>query len=271
VPTDYRLPTGDHRVLIGVERSSNTHGRADVVESTGVLTPRSAAAIAYFSLDGIRFSVSEEDTNGWTAVPAYSNGWGDFGSPWVRGEYRMVGDLVQLRGLINAGTIGSTAFTLPTGMRPPRGYHFGTDTSANAHGQVRIDTDGSVVPSNGSNVYISLTGIEFSVSPPGTDGWKPLELVNSWQNVDEELWVPAEYRQRGTEVELRGLVTGGTTATTIATLPWPARPSSKQIWCVTATGAHGRMDINSRSGDIRCVAGATLTYFSMNRRFSTLS
>jgi hypothetical protein len=45
--------------------------------------------------------------------------WTNLGSSTQDAQYRLVGDMVQLRGKIKGGTTGSRAFALPEGFRPP--------------------------------------------------------------------------------------------------------------------------------------------------------
>lgn len=59
---------------------------------------------------------------GWTVL-SYSNNWTDFGSGFQVGQYRKVGDVVYVRGLLKRSTgtpsVGETVATLPSGFRPP--------------------------------------------------------------------------------------------------------------------------------------------------------
>jgi Major tropism determinant N-terminal domain len=54
----------------------------------------------------------------WT-VPAFTAGWGQYAG-YSTVSYRKIGDLVYLRGLLNATTgVTTTAWTFPVGFRPP--------------------------------------------------------------------------------------------------------------------------------------------------------
>jgi len=55
--------------------------------------------------------------SGWTGV-TFSNGWNNM-SGWSPVQYRKMGDMVYLRGNATGGTVGTVAFTLPVGFRPP--------------------------------------------------------------------------------------------------------------------------------------------------------
>jgi len=122
----------------------------------------------------------------WIA-PTFTNSWVNYGSGFQSAGYRIVGDMVQLRGLIKSGTLGLAAFTLPAGYRPTANLllsgvisvHAAQATSAasagTAHthtfgvndygGRVDIGTTGSVtINSNGANGFVSLDGMSFPIT-----------------------------------------------------------------------------------------------------------
>lgn len=98
---------------------------------------------------------------------------------------------VRLRGLIDAGTLGSAAFTLPTGWRSNRKQWFAVgcevDGASPTPGFVTIDASGNVTPVYGDNASFSLDGIEFqavgTVAPPdafsGSAGGRVWPLIES--------------------------------------------------------------------------------------------
>ncbi len=96
----------------------------------------------------------------WIAV-SFSNSWVDYGSGYQVAQYRKNGDVVELRGLIKNGTLGSSAFTLPVGFRPPATIEFGTSLSVS---YIDINTTGTFVPTGGSNAQCNLDGIAFSIT-----------------------------------------------------------------------------------------------------------
>lgn len=129
---------------------------------------------------------SGESGSGWTNV-TFTNGWVNYGT-FQGAQYRKVGDMVQLRGLIKSGTAGASAFTLPAGYRPPlniiltggNGTHVAINTGAasagTAHthpfsmsetsGRIDINTTGTVTPSAAAtNNWICLDGLSFSITP----------------------------------------------------------------------------------------------------------
>jgi hypothetical protein len=98
----------------------------------------------------------------WTA-PTFLNSWTNFGAPYNLAKYRKVGDMVQLRGLIAGGTVGTGTpfFLLPTGFRPPAASVH-VVVSNNLFGRINVNADGNCVVEVGNNAFVSLDGINFS-------------------------------------------------------------------------------------------------------------
>jgi hypothetical protein len=67
---------------------------------------------------------------------------------------------VYIRGLIQSGTVGQPAFTLPVGYRPIVTQRFAT-ISNGALGYLYVDSSGGVQLASGSNVYADLSPISF--------------------------------------------------------------------------------------------------------------
>jgi len=117
----------------------------------------------------------------WTPV-TFQNGWRDLGGGWAGGAYRLVGDVVQLRGLVSNPAVLSASvfyvmFTLPAGFRPPSATNviFGANCagpSGGGEGQVRIQIESTgavqIISSSPAtqyaHTYTSLSGIQFSVT-----------------------------------------------------------------------------------------------------------
>lgn len=97
----------------------------------------------------------------WTAV-TFANSWVDFGTGNQVCQYRKVGDMVQVRGLMKSGTIGAAAFTLPAGFRPPATLIFASEANS-LFSVINIDSAGVFTPLTGSNVYFSVN-CTFSVT-----------------------------------------------------------------------------------------------------------
>ena len=74
--------------------------------------------VAVLVKEGDRLVLGRVGSTGWTAV-TFQNSWANYGAGYQGVEYRKVGDMVQLRGVLNtAGTSATAAFTLPVGFRP---------------------------------------------------------------------------------------------------------------------------------------------------------
>jgi hypothetical protein len=103
----------------------------------------------------------------WTA-PTFQNSWKNYGAPFQTAGYRKVGDVVQLRGLINGGAQPTIAFTLPAGYLPPAVVvACAVADGATTNGRVDIGPTGTVTMQNGMSGtagFISLEGIQFSTS-----------------------------------------------------------------------------------------------------------
>jgi len=78
----------------------------------------------------------------WT-IPTYATGWQNYGGGYTQVGYRKIGDLVYMRGLLQATTgVTATAWTFPTGFRPPYTLLTGVMTSANLWRRIDVSTAG---------------------------------------------------------------------------------------------------------------------------------
>jgi hypothetical protein len=94
-------------------------------------------------------------------TPSYQNGWAAFGAGFETGGYTYDAGWVVLRGMIQAGTVGQTAFTVPVGYRPTGTLIF-LVASGSGSCQVFVYNDGRVVPQAGcNNSSVSLSGIRY--------------------------------------------------------------------------------------------------------------
>jgi hypothetical protein len=126
----------------------------------------------------------------WTSVlggVGFLNSWVNYGSTYAGAQFRLVGDVVQLRGLIKSGTVNANAFILPVGYRPPYEHIFaavsaalpawvsGAASAGTAHthssttpgavaGRLNVSPSGAVVPSVIGNGYVSLDNVQFSIT-----------------------------------------------------------------------------------------------------------
>jgi hypothetical protein len=115
---------------------------------SGVLTPTGGIAVDSF-----------------TDVSSFSNSWVNYGG--VTDDAGYMKDpmgFVHLRGCIKDGTVGSTAFTLPSGYRPTATKYFSIFATS-AFGVLRIQADGTVAPLTPTDhTLVSLDGIIFKAA-----------------------------------------------------------------------------------------------------------
>ncbi len=101
-------------------------------------------------------------TPAWIA-PTLQNGWVSYGLQAP--QYRMVGDIVYLRGAIKNGSAwGTIAFTLPAGYWPPATLYASTLSAGPSLGYFTVNTLGQVSPQGGSTAQFELA-YNFSVTP----------------------------------------------------------------------------------------------------------
>lgn len=100
------------------------------------------------------------DPTTWTA-PTLLNGWLD--SPGFQGaEYRLVGDVVSLRGVIDSGTVGLPAFVLPPWFAPPADLLFAC-SDGGAFAELLVASTGDVTPTVGTGTAFGFA-VSFSVT-----------------------------------------------------------------------------------------------------------
>jgi hypothetical protein len=109
------------------------------------------------------FTPVPNPTPGWLNV-TFMNGWTNYASGFQTAQYRKIGDIVYLRGLVAGGTVGQPICNLPVGYRPPAHLIFATDTQTNAHGRCDVYSNGNIIHAAGSNTYFSLSTVQFSVT-----------------------------------------------------------------------------------------------------------
>ena len=100
----------------------------------------------------------------WTNV-TLQNGWTNVGGQQAM-QYRKIGDVVYLRGLIGGGTIPSIFGLLPVGFRPPVSLSFAIRCwtgSADAIACVNIYTNGNLEFASGFNQF-AAPNILFSIT-----------------------------------------------------------------------------------------------------------
>lgn len=97
----------------------------------------------------------------WTNV-TFQNSWGNYGSPFQECQYRKIGDIVYVRGLVQrtgGHTTAHTIFTLPSGYRPASGGYtmysqWASGTFSGVGGQaarrINVYSNGAVTPNEAS-------------------------------------------------------------------------------------------------------------------------
>jgi hypothetical protein len=99
----------------------------------------------------------------WAAL-TFNTGWANFGGSNGNAQYKKVGDLVFLRGLITRSSGSETVIgTLPEGFRPPAAYYY-TTASDSGYGRLHITSAGQVIYGAGGLTWFSLSGIVFSTT-----------------------------------------------------------------------------------------------------------
>lgn len=105
---------------------------------------------------------------------AFAPGWQGYqtgNTTYGTGQYRKVGDIVTVRGLVESnsalGTIGTNIGTLPAGFRPPYQAIFNQQSSVAGLARVDVQNNGVInisgaAPATGN--WVSLVGISFSVT-----------------------------------------------------------------------------------------------------------
>lgn len=94
--------------------------------------------------DAVNANTTARTPGAWTAL-TLTNGWQSYGSGYQVAQYRKVGDMVQVRGLVKNTGISppSTLAVLPTGHRPPANLQFAQEGSG-AHAFVEASSGGNL-------------------------------------------------------------------------------------------------------------------------------
>jgi hypothetical protein len=95
-------------------------------------------------------------------APTFTSSWTNLGAGTEAAGYVKDADgFVILRGLITGGTVGNSAFTLPTGYRPANNESFPVNSNS-AFGAVQVTSAGLVnILSPSTNTWVALSGIRF--------------------------------------------------------------------------------------------------------------
>jgi microcystin-dependent protein len=98
---------------------------------------------------------------GQAGEPAFQNGWVNYPGYQAAGFRKYPDGKVRLKGLIQSGTTGTVAFTLPSGYRPPATVLDAQETNSNANGRIDVQATGGVLMNTSNPGWASLDGVEF--------------------------------------------------------------------------------------------------------------
>lgn len=140
--------------------------RNDPVRFSSVLTVEDLTVVSKLTVkDEAEFPVRWHVIGG-TGEPAFAASWTHYGAPYAKAAYlKDVSGFVHLAGVIKNGTVGSAAFTLPPGLRPPVDLGPIAVISNGALGRVDIKADGTVTPmAPSNNASVVLDNITFKAA-----------------------------------------------------------------------------------------------------------
>ena len=93
-----------------------------------------------------------------------TNGWIPFSAANPTLQYRKVGDMVHLRGLLKGGTSGPAITTLPAGYRPPMQILAPSISTDGKACRLTFETSGIISATFSSLIYLPFLH-SFSVTP----------------------------------------------------------------------------------------------------------
>lgn len=99
---------------------------------------------------------------GGSGQPAFQGTWVNYAAGYEEvGYWKDPWGVVHLAGTAKNGVINTPIFTLPGGYRPRAREMFVNHSGADTGFRVDVSAAGDVIPVNGSNGYVSLSGIMF--------------------------------------------------------------------------------------------------------------
>lgn len=166
--SDRKIGNSDTNVPVN-NGTVNTNLNADMLDGkhlgqdSGQINENGAnlSASAYVETDANKkFVAIAKDTQ---HAVSFQNSWVNYDTTNAQCQYIKIGDRVYICGFMKNGTIGATAFTLPTGYRPSKVHNFPQE-SAGGNCRVQINPDGTVQPQSGTNTWVTLAGINFDIN-----------------------------------------------------------------------------------------------------------
>lgn len=141
---------------------------ANSTAGTWLTVERTTYQIYRVMLLGQHISFTGELGDGWIALPLTNSGgttWANLGGWWQVAQYKKVGDIVFIRGLVGRSVgAGVTVANLPFGYRPTSYTQLRGTISNNSTGRLEIDVSGNLNVDN--SIYAGWISLDtwFSVT-----------------------------------------------------------------------------------------------------------
>jgi hypothetical protein len=144
-------------------RARNYAGEAGIFLERTSLTESIGLVASTITLTAAQLNVGATQIGSWTSVSSFGSGWDNAGSPYAVAQYKKIGDLVMMRGMVirNSGS-GTLILTLPDGYRPTYDIGGFAVTATSAYAAISIGTNGQINLSVGSSSYLTFEGVIFS-------------------------------------------------------------------------------------------------------------
>lgn len=239
--------------------SNSASSRIDV-QANGNIDFSIGHNIIWSSLNSIRFVAS--GAHAVTNVPAFSNGWTNFGSGWQPASHmKDTNNRVWVQGLLTPGTTADNTliFSMPSGRISTEFLHI--PARGSGFSGVALNGSGILVKGTTPSGYHSVTSMYYA---DGGATWTTMTpLGGSWQ-AHPSGSVPAYTKGTDGLVTLKGLLRLGTATpgTVIFTLPAGFRPKETVLIPNISNQLIGRVDINA-SGQISFQLGSN-AWFSLD-------
>jgi hypothetical protein len=197
---------------------------------------------------------------------------------WQGGQFRRIGDMVEIRGLLTGGADNSTWSIMPPGFRPAADLLF-PGFGGGFHARVDIDQAGNLTQrygaGGGNSGFFTLSYMRYSLAAQFGEGFVQVgsgapaaPFQNSWANFGAT-FNNAEYRLYGTdEVQVRGLVKTGANGTTVFTLPLGMRPYATMHFEADMNSAQQALIRVLPDGQVVAHGTNVGTYLGLNLAFS---
>jgi hypothetical protein len=241
-------PTASITLPLGLCNSVKATLQIEADGKAYLLGGSQSALTCFVSFEGLSYVVGAGTT---ALTPA--SGWANPGAPWRNATATLSADVVHLAGAMTASTGTSTAFTLPSNMRPAADLYLPINLCGTGKGRLYVTPAGTsyVYPETGSitGCAVSFEGVTFPVAPTAANGWTCLTPLNGW--------TANAYSTRSTCVKnvdgvirLSGAVMTSGTNMNVFTLPAGFRPPKESYILIDLCGGTtGRIQV-SPSGNV---------------------